>query len=398
MTDSQNAGTYQEIQVLTLSTNWMEYVVTFGAYQGTGHFIAFKHGLAGTYHNIYLDDVMLEVIPQNDLAALSVTGNITPSVGMTTNYIVSVFNWGSNAQNDYQVKLYTQADVEVGSVAGTPINPGATAQIQVPWTPATEGATFLYGKVLLTGDQNNLNDQSPNFSVTVQPAGLVVLTIGDGNEEARIPLDMYYMNSLYETLYYPAELSNTIGTIYGIGLYNNFQNDLNLPTKIWMGTTTQADLTGGYIPSTQLQLVFDGTVHYPTGENLVNIPFQTPFLYLNGENLVVMMNRPMDTQYYSSMDRFKVQTVGTNRARNAYADGTPYDPASPPTGTLMGQFPKTSLFIIPGGVGHLNGTILGAGNQPLPGVLIQFATGGYTAITDANGHTLSRISSTILTR
>jgi hypothetical protein len=73
-----------------------------------------------------------------------------------------------------------------------------------------------------------------------------------------------------------------------------------------LGETTQTELTA-YIPSTQLTLVFDGTVSYPSGENIINIPLTTPYNYFGG-NLVMMVNRPMDTGYFSSSDNFYCQT------------------------------------------------------------------------------------------
>ncbi len=386
MANPQNSATFTDIQTVTLTQQWAEYVVSFSTYAGTGRTVAFKHGMGDMYRGIYLDNVMLEFTPQNDLAALSVQGNVTPSVGMATNYVVNVFNWGTNAQNNYQVKLFKQGDIELATVAGTAINPNQTVQVTVPWTPTEQGATYIYGKVSLTGDQNNLNDQSPNYNVTVQPQGLVVLTIGDGSQTDRIPLDMYYMNSLYECMYYPAELSNTIGSIYGVGFYNNFVTDLpNQPTNVWLGTTTSADLSADWIPSTQLTQVFTGLVSYPSGQNLINISFPVPYLYLTGQNLVMMVQRPMDAQYYSYQDVFLTQDGTTLRARNAYSDGTAFDPTSPPGGSASSGFPKTSFFIIPGGVGHLTGTVLGAGNQPLAGVAIQSATGGYSTTTNAQG-------------
>lgn len=387
MTDPQNASTFTEVQTVTLTENWVEYVVTLGAYAGTGKTVAFKHGLGGQYRPIWIDDIMLEVIPQNDLAALALAGNITPSVGMQTSYLVSVFNWGSNPQSTYLVKLYKQDGTEIGSANGTQVNPGQTVMVPVGWTPATEGVATIYAKVILVGDQNNLNDQSPNMSVFVQPEGLVLFTIGDGSGTGRMPVDMYYQNSLFECMYYPAELSNTIGTITEIGFYNNFVSDLpSMPTNVWIGTTTQADLSAGWIPSTQLTQVFSGTVNYPSGQNLIHIPFSTPYLYLNGQNLVVMVERPMDTQFYSYQDVFQTQDLAQSRALTAYSDDTDFDPASPPEGTAMAFFPKTSFFMIPGGVGHINGTVLGAGNQPLSGVAIASSTGGYTTTTDAAGH------------
>jgi len=388
MTDPQNPLSFTEVQTLTLSTTWTEYVVTFGAYAGTGRVIAFKHGQTATYQPIYVDDVMLEVIPQNDLAATSLTGNYTPSVGTATNYIVNIFNWGSNVQNNYQVKLYQTGDVELATSAGVAVNPGQTVQVILSWTPTAEGMFTIYAKVVLAGDQNNLNNQSPNFMIYVQPAGVMFITVGDGSSTGRIPMDMYYMNSMFECLYYPSELSNTIGTVFGIGFFNNFSESLlSMPTNVWIGTTTQADLTAGWIPSTQLTQVFSGTVDYPSGQNEIHISFPTPYLYLNSQNLVVLVERPMDTQYYSSSDVFLTQSLAQSRARNVYSDGTDYDPANPPTtGNASTAFPKTRFYIIPGGVGHLNGTILGANNQPLAGVAISSTTGGYAATTDAQGH------------
>jgi len=387
MTDPLSAATFQQIQSVTLTTTWTEYVISFASYTGTGRYIAIKHGLGGTSRFVYIDTAMIELIPQDDLAALAIAGNSTPSVGAPSNYTVTISNYGSNPQSTYQVKLFGQGDVELASVNGPTIAAGINLDVVVPWTPTTEGATFIYGKVVLTGDQNNLNDQTPNLNVFVNPEGLVQITIGDGSQQARVPIDMYWRNSLFETLIFPAELGNTIGTITGLTFYNNFSSNLqNKPTRIWLGTTTQNDLSGGWIPSGNLTLVFDGNVNYPSGPNTIAIPFQTPYLYLNGQNLVLMVNRPMDTQYFSSLDYFLAQTVGTTRSRMIYSDSETYDPASPPTGgTVSGQFPKTTISIIPGGVGHLTGTVNGAGAQPLEGVTVQFATGGYQATTNAQG-------------
>lgn len=386
LTDPQNATTFTLSQSITLTNSWAEYVVTFGAYTGAGRVIAFRHGNSSTYQDLKLDNIMLEVIPEHDLAALSIIGNVTPTMGMSANYTVNVFNWGSSAQSDYEIKLYKQGGIEVASIDGANINPGQLLPQTLAWVPDAEGPTFIYAKVVMATDQNPLNDESPHLAVTVQPPGLLVFTIGDGSETARMPMDMYYMNSLYECIYYPEELGHTLGMIYGVAFYNNFVTDLpNMPVNVWLGTTTQNDLSGGYIPSTELTQVFTGNIDFPSGQNLIHIPFAEPFLYLEGDNLVLMVQRPMDAQYYSSLDVFQTQNDGSSRARNAYSDGTTYDPASPPTGTATGIYPKTSFYIIPGGVGHIQGTVTGANSQALPGVSVQFTPGGYSTVTNANG-------------
>ena len=280
----------------------------------------------------------------NDLAALSITGNTIPTAGQSSNYIVTVRNRGTNPQSTYQVKLLLGTQ-EVGSVNGTTIQPGEILTYTIPWTPTTAGPGVLYGKVVLAGDQNPNNDQTPPLNIVVQPAGVQAVTIGAGDQLARVPMDFYWKNSLFECLFYPNELGFTSGTITSIAFYNNFADSpANGATKIWLGSTNLADLSAGWIPSTQLTLVFDGNVTYPAGTNTITIPLQTPYTHTPG-NLVMMVQRPMDTAYCSAYDYFLAQTIGSTRALKVQSDSTPYDPANPPAGTTpSGQFPKTTIF------------------------------------------------------
>ncbi|MCB5258750.1 MAG: carboxypeptidase regulatory-like domain-containing protein, partial [Candidatus Cloacimonetes bacterium] len=280
----------------------------------------------------------------NDLAALSITGHTYPTAEQSYDYVITVRNRGSNPQTTYQVKLLLGTQ-EIGSVDGTTIQAGEILTFTIPWTPSTAGPATLYGKVVLAGDENPNNDQTPPLNITVQPGGVQAVTIGSGNELANVPMDFSYLNSLFECLFYPDELGFTIGTITSLAFYNNFlDNVLDRPTKIWLGTTNQADLNTGWIPSTQLTLVFDGNITYPSGANTITIPLQTPYMHTPG-NLVMMVQRPMDIQCYSSSSYFEAQTVGTNRARKVQSYSTPYDPANPPAdATVSGQFPKTTIF------------------------------------------------------
>jgi hypothetical protein len=76
----------------------------------------------------------------------------------------------------------------------------------------------IYGKVILAGDVNPTNDQSPPYNISVQPAGATVVTIGEGNEVDGIPYDFYYKNSLHQALYYPNEIG-VMGTITTVAFY-----------------------------------------------------------------------------------------------------------------------------------------------------------------------------------
>ncbi len=388
--NNQDPATYTEVQSLSLTTTLQEYTVSFAAYQGTGNLVAFKHGLGGSSRTLYLDDVLIEDIPDNDLDATAIAGSAILPLGQPATFTATVLNGGTNTQNTYQVKLFkvaSPADIEVASAAGTQVAPGLTAAVPVTWTPAAEGAATLYAKVVLTGDENPANDHSPSLSVLVQPTGVLTLVVGDGGQTARTPIDMYYRNSIHQYLIFPAEINNFMGSITGLVLENQFTQDLlDKPVNVWISTTAAADLSGGWVPVQTQTQVFAGTLNFPTGENTIVLPFQTPFLYLDGQNLLLTFQRPWDAGYFSSTNYFKAQTVGTNRCRKIQSDSVEYDPnAVSATGTLTGQFPKTTLFGIPGGVGHLNGTVTGSGGSPLSGVQVDFVTGGYATTTNAQG-------------
>jgi hypothetical protein len=209
-------------------------------------------------------------------------------------------------------------------------------------------------------------------------------TIGAGNETARMPMDFYWKNGLFETIYLASEVYLS-GQVTGITFFNSFvsANVIDKPTQIWLGETTQTNLSGGWIPSTQLTSVFDGLVTYPQGQNEISIMFPTAYTY-NGGNLVLMMHRPMDTSYYNSADNFFCQTVGTNRTLRLYSDTVVYDPANPPASTATGQFPKTELHVLPVNIGSVSG-IVTSGGQPLPGALVTLIGTPFSLVTGADG-------------
>ncbi len=183
--------------------------------------------------------------------------------------------------------------------------------------------------------------------LTVFNLSALDVTIGNGGQQARKPFDFYYHNSIFQTLYYPNEIETT-GLIDSIRYYYTQQNT-NLTgqrVQIWMGTTAQADLSSGWIHSTQLTLVFDGLMDFSMGQNTLTIPLSTPYLY-SGQNLVIMTKRPWEGIWISDSPNFQCQTIGTDRARNFYSDAINPDPANPPTTgigySISGQFPKTNL-------------------------------------------------------
>jgi hypothetical protein len=325
----------------------------------------------------------------NDLSAMTVSGNSTPTVGSPSTYTVRIKNTGTSTQaaGAYSVKLMSE-DLELVSVTGPAIAVDQELNIGLNWAPTQQGTISVYGKVVLPEDSDPTNDSTNPLSLVVMPSGQFGYTVGDGSSLQRVPVDMYNRTSLFQMLIYPTELSNFIGFINGLQFYNDFVTDLPAkPTKIWMETTTLDDLSAGWVPVTgNSTLVFDGNVNYPAGENSIVIPFAEPFMYLNGNNLLITVQRPRDDAYFNINDRFQAQTIGANRARKMQSNTVEYDPANPSTqGTLSGTFPRTTILGIPGNVGSLSGTVTSSASAPLEGVSVSIEGTTYQATTNISG-------------
>ncbi|MCB5251394.1 MAG: carboxypeptidase regulatory-like domain-containing protein [Candidatus Cloacimonetes bacterium] len=318
---------------------------------------------------------------------MSIVGDSDLRTGTEYAFVASIRNNGLAAQSDYLIKLMQEGDVELGSMAGNTIAFSEVQTYTFHFTPITVGSTYLYCKVVMIGDEVPDNDKSAHLPIMVWEAGTEAVTIGMGNFGERLPMNFYYQNSLFECLFYPDELNMVSGSISGLVFYNNFAMDINIPkaTKVWLGNTTQAGLTGGWIPSTELTLVFDGELDFPLGQNEIEIVFELPFIYY-GASLVMMVQRPWDSVRYLTHDVFACQALGNVRSLAEKSSDTVLDPAAPPTNTIVsGLFPKTTFYVLEAGTGSLNGLVSTGGN-PVEGVAVSVANTNLTTLTDATGH------------
>lgn len=330
----------------------------------------------------------------NDLAGMSITGNTVVNAGNTENYNITVKNVGNNAQNTYTVKLYKGNGEELSSIdISQTIVPDESVVHNLVWNvPVDEpiGMVEIYGKVFLTGDENTANDETNTLNVEVFPPGIIEITVGDGTDNNnRTPLSFQYKNSLTEIIYLADELTGAEGMITALTYYNNFtSNLLNKPTVIWLGETTQTNLTNGWIPSTSLTEVFNGTINYPSGTNSVTIQLTTPYFY-NGSNLVVMAFRPMDTQGYGTTDYFIHDTTLEHEDRTRYQrdDFEILDPANPPEVSFTNEyFANTTFTFFLGAMGEVEGYVYDDDGNPLEGALVTIEETQTVTYTDVTGY------------
>ncbi|MCF7919969.1 MAG: choice-of-anchor J domain-containing protein [Candidatus Cloacimonetes bacterium] len=257
---------------------------------------------------------------------------------------------------------------------------------------------------LLVNQQQTVLDAPTGVDLTAEedetaeplPLSRIEVFIGDENSTLtsyQDPINFYYCNSLSETMYYAEELEEqgvTGGAITGIEYYTNFSTNLpGMPINIWMGETELNDLSAGWIPAGQLTQVFSGNLDFLTGEQDITVEFEEPFIS-NGLNIVVMVERVMDTTYYSTMDVFHVTASPEypNRSMHAYSDGTDFDPNNPPANYYYVTFvPNTTLSVSTEGMGSLEGYAYNTNNnEPLEGVLVQLFEQRLQAYTDASGY------------
>jgi hypothetical protein len=329
------------------------------------------------------------ILVEHDLCSTNISGDLFPVLGQESIYTVNVRNNGSSTEDNYTVSLWQESGVCLAQVNGQSIASGQVHEYQIPWTPSQAGSLCIYAKVECPNDAFSINDYTDIMQVHVMPQGSVMVNIGSGEELARIPMDFWWKNSLFETIYFADEI-NTVGTITNILFYNDFVAEL--PAKecnIWMAETNLSMIGPEMIPATEMTQVFSSVIDFPVGQNIINIPLSTPFEY-SGHNLAVMVERPWDTIYFSGNLKFRVQNdPNVSRSISLVSDVTDFDPYAPPPGpnATISIFPKTSFLIDTTGMGSLEGVVTSDG-LALSGVSINVSGTFHSAETDAEGYYL----------
>lgn len=332
------------------------------------------------------------IIPSdNDLAAISLTAPAYATQNVPSAFKVKVKNTGNLTQGSYLVNLYQSDNIEIGSVNGVPLNYNEEHEFVVYGTFPASGLKDVFAKVILPGDHQPSNDASQSLEVEVLESGNGYIIIGNENEmENRLPVSYESMNSLSQSIYFPEEIGME-GMITGLGYIYSFRQDVvDAPLKIWIGESAYSDLTAGWIPSSELTLVYDGTASYHKGIDTLKIDFSNHYAY-HGGNLVIMVNRPFDYSIYPgneiASNLFQCSTTPEHpaRSRQYFADLMVIDPAHPRFGTLVSQIPNTLLKFDVSMMAQVSGQVVDISNQPIEGAEVSASGSHTTSITNNDG-------------
>ncbi|MCB5260569.1 MAG: choice-of-anchor D domain-containing protein, partial [Candidatus Cloacimonetes bacterium] len=223
----------------------------------------------------------------------SISGNTTPSANSAYPYVISVRNSGLSTVNNYTVKLMQTGDVELGSVNGISIAPGATVEHTISWTPTTLGGTQVWGKVVFAADENPNNNETAYMNVTVMAAGLQIVDIGTGTATQRFPLGSYYGYERSAALYTAAELGSQNTRISAISWYSSIATTAAVPTKIYLKTTGASTLTADTWDNmiSGAVLLYDQSQTGLAAGDWNLFPLNGTFDVDQGDNLVILVER-----------------------------------------------------------------------------------------------------------
>lgn len=299
-----------------------------------------------------IDDVVVETVMDSDLVARKIVGNTTPNIGEVATYIVTIENGGTLLQDDYTVSLYNESGTVVASVPGDPIAFAQTIDYTLSWTPNNSdlGGHSFIAKVESDSDANLANNETSDFLVAVQYQDTEDIQIGDFNSmfpTSETPYDFFYNHSLTQTIYQAANITATGETMNGMEYTAYFDNDTeNVSIQIYLGETTQEDMSTTWVDPSSFTLVYDGSVNFQKGLNNIYIPFDTTYDY-TGDNLVVYANKSY-TEQVLWVGFINTPSQNSPYSRVVYNDAQPYDAMNPPNGFPRWSTPNITLFFSSG--------------------------------------------------
>ena len=343
-----------------------------------------------------IDDFLgsVKVSFNNDLMAISFAGNDIIYENTASNFTAEIGNSGFNAvaAGSFVVNacaMVNGTETVFGTINGPAIAAGQNLSLTIPVTIAETGVYELYSKIVWTGDENPLNNESDMLEVEVIGSSIVVKNIGEFpiNQQTDY-YNLYPLNfsdfrgaSLSECLYYSDEL-NTGGIISRISYYSAFGTTLpSRRIQVFMTETGKENYDQGAIPASGLKMVFDGNIDFTEGVHRVNIELTEPFVYTGSGNLSVMVYYFLGGNPFIVDDglfAYKYMEYGPTRTGfdNWYTTINPNDLTHM---SYVPNYPFTSLMFDTGnGLGNLSGKVLYQDNLlPVDNAIIEIENADY---------------------
>ncbi|HLN53242.1 MAG TPA: T9SS type A sorting domain-containing protein [Lentimicrobium sp.] len=327
----------------------------------------------------------------SDLAAISINGPVNATTGRPVVYTVKVKNEGNLTNTGYTIALVDGNGTVIGSTTGTTINYNEEIEYSILGTFTTAGLNDLHAEVIFSGDQDASNNSTYEIEVETTVENATYIIVGDQNNmDNRLPVSYESMNSLTECIYFADEIGME-GIITGTGFIYSFREDVSdVPLMIWIGETGLENLSADWVPSTELTLVYDGSVSYVKGIDTLKIDFDIPYEY-HGQNLIMMVYRPLDYTIYPGTNIgkniFQISETPNHpyRSREFFADIMIANPSRPRFGYLVDMIPNTLFKFDVSMMAQLEGNVSSDSGAPLQNANVSVEESHTQATTTTGG-------------
>ena len=362
---------------------------------GTYYFSLWVHDCSR--HALWFDDFRFEEIFDKNVEATAVRNlDNTPTAGDRITTGVKYTNRGTDRSSSFKVQLIDDDGTVLGEqTVSRPLAAGTDGTANISWTvPEVTGRFAIRGRVVMDGDKCAADNVSEPLYLDIQEKGKRAITIGTSSDlSAKLPFDNYSYN-FSETIYHGEDFGNIAGNITSMNFKVQFGMDADypkVPFSVYICNTTENDLFKGWIPSTRMTKVFDGTLDFMRGMTEVEIPFDTPFNYTGGNICVLVAGgHEANLMISNGYGMFNYVTeVGLGASRVWNSNYFKPDPANPDqtVGAFHTVRPNATFFIDHSVTARITGTVTDTDGNPVEGAVVN---GGRTypylsAETDSEG-------------
>lgn len=374
---------------------FVTYDYTFTVPETGMYNIAFQLYSDGNSSFLYLTGVTLEQMAATNLQMTALKGPESPVAGNTYTYQATILNKGSNPVSSYTTYLKNKETGETLTSVRTDetMESGAEKVISLQWTPTEENTFQMVAEVICQGDEVANDNTSQPMDITVLPEGsadvLEIGTIDNKKFDRNSLFNFYNKNSAALNIYSPEDIGREEGLVESFVFTINNGNSYAVeksPVKIYMANTdwTKADYTTGWIPESEMTLVYDDSLTVQPGRHEITIPLTSKFEFIKGKNLAILTTHAVSEGYYNSVTCPYFTTTDGTATYYFNSDYSPFDFNNYGNGAWQQKAAVTLVMRCTGAT--VSGTVTGDNNQPLEGATLTILERNASVKSDAEGH------------
>ena len=360
-------------------TNWSKREFVYSAKENGDYYAGIYIYSDANQNWANIDNFRIEELYYYDLEVTGLTGPNSALAGMNSTYTVTVKNKGSRNVDSYKVRLVDgegnplSEEVEAGALAAN-----ETASVSVTVNLKEVKEYTVYAEAIFDTDGNKGNNKTANpFVINVTQQGDYSIKIG-----ASIGRVIYnfmqdwgagqtWLQSVYTSSEINAQDGGLISKMEWFG--GGFEIDPEFAVRIYLANTDKADLANAStIPTSEMTLVYDGTMNFDKAESDV-LEFSQPFRY-DGRNLAVHIERGNGASSRSTTGGLDVFGGQANASYCYYGF----------RGNNEQNKPVVKIYIDASG-NSVSGTVNDTEGNPLEGVTVTIKENGMSTASDEEG-------------